>query len=75
MSSSDDLISVNYGPTNDVYDSLMQADSQIAEVIDRLDGAINQLLPTWSGNSADVWQAIQKGWNAQIQTIDRKSVV
>ena len=66
MSSSDDYISVNYGPTNDVYDSLIHADNAIGQVLSELEGVINQLMPTWQGISADAWQAIQTGWNDQI---------
>ena len=70
MSSNEDLISVNYGPTNDVYDSLMHADNAMDQVISELEGVINQLMPTWSGISSDAWQAIQKGWSDQIQVMN-----
>jgi WXG100 family type VII secretion target len=67
MSASDDgLISVNYGPTNDVYDSLVHADNAISQVISELEGVINPLIGTWEGISSDAWQSIQKGWTDQI---------
>jgi WXG100 family type VII secretion target len=70
MSTDDGLISVNYGPTNDVYDSLMHADSAMGQVLSELEGVINQLMPTWQGISADAWQAIQKGWTDQINQMN-----
>jgi early secretory antigenic target protein ESAT-6 len=66
MAGEDDLISVQYGPTNDVFDALMAADKAIAQVINELEGTINQLMPTWQGISAGAWQQIQQGWNARI---------
>jgi WXG100 family type VII secretion target len=64
---SDGLISVNYGPTNDVYEALVYADKAIGQVLGELENTINQLLANqWEGNSSDAWQAIQKGWNDQL---------
>jgi WXG100 family type VII secretion target len=64
---SDGLISVNYGPTNDVYEALVAADKAIGQVLGELETAINQLLANqWSGISSDAWQPIQKGWNDRI---------
>jgi WXG100 family type VII secretion target len=62
----DSLISVNYGPTNDVYDALVHADNAISQVINELEGVINPLIGTWQGISSDAWQAIQKGWTDKI---------
>ncbi|HEY6497611.1 MAG TPA: WXG100 family type VII secretion target [Trebonia sp.] len=63
---SDGLISVNYGPTNDVYDALMHADSAIGQVLSELENVINPLIGTWEGISSDAWQSIQKGWSDMI---------
>jgi WXG100 family type VII secretion target len=67
MSAGDDgLISVQYGPTNDVYDSLVAADKAIASVISELEGVINPLIGTWEGISANAWQSLQQNWNNMI---------
>lgn len=63
---SDGLISVNYGPTNDVYDALVHADNAISQVLGQLEEVINPLIGTWDGISADAWIAIQRGWNDKI---------
>lgn len=66
MSSNDGYISVHYASTNDVYDALLKADTQMGDVLSELEGVINQLMPTWQGISADAWQAIQRGWNDRL---------
>lgn len=66
MSSSDGYISVHYGATNDVYDGLVQATSQINTVIGDLESVINRLMGTWQGISQEAWTAIQQGWNNRI---------
>jgi WXG100 family type VII secretion target len=72
MSTSDgDLISVNYGPTNDVYDALVHADQAISQVVSELESAINQLLAnSWEGISRDAWAPIQQGWKNRIQDMN-----
>jgi WXG100 family type VII secretion target len=67
MSAGDDgLISVQYGPTNDVYDALVAADKAIGSVISELEGVINPLIGTWEGISANAWQSLQQNWNNMI---------
>jgi WXG100 family type VII secretion target len=62
----DGLISVQYGPTNDVYDALVHADNAISDVITQLEGVINPLIGTWEGISADAWQSLQQNWTNMI---------
>jgi WXG100 family type VII secretion target len=70
-SENDGIISVQYGPTNDVYDALMAANNSCADVLSELESSINQLLSaTWEGMSADAWSAIQNGWNLKIQDMN-----
>jgi WXG100 family type VII secretion target len=64
--SDDDLISVQYGPTNDVYDALVHADNAIQDVISELEGVIQPLIGTWEGISSDAWQTLQQNWSNQI---------
>jgi WXG100 family type VII secretion target len=71
---SDGLISVNYGPTNDVYDSLVNADQAISSVLSELESAINPLIGTWEGISSDAWQSIQNGWNDKIAQMNQDLV-
>jgi WXG100 family type VII secretion target len=72
MSESGDYIFVNYASTNDVYDALCKAQTQMAGVIADLESSINQLLANqWMGKSADVWQPIQKGWNQRIADMNQ----
>jgi WXG100 family type VII secretion target len=68
---SDGLISVNYGPTNDVYDSLVHADQAIGSVLSELESAINPLIGTWEGIASDAWQSIQNGWNDKIAQMNQ----
>jgi WXG100 family type VII secretion target len=66
-----DLISVNYGPTNDVYDALVHADQAIGTVLSELEQAINQLLVnSWEGISRDAWASIQQGWNNRLSDMN-----
>jgi WXG100 family type VII secretion target len=72
MAAGDDgLISVQYGPTNDVYDALVHADSAISNVISELEGVINPLIGTWEGISADAWQSLQQNWTDMIAQMNR----
>lgn len=70
MSTPDDgTITYNYSQCNEVYEELFKDQATIAAQIKSLEQIITGLMNTWTGMSADQWQAIQSQWNAAIESM------